>query len=90
MNANRRNGACERARFLPVGLEQRVERLIEIMTVALERPAQDPFLHGAELLKRAVAAAVQDRRARFQTMHAERLEHELEHELRALDRKSVV
>src|SRR6476646_12083759 len=68
----------------PVGVEQRVERLIEVPSVAEERPAQNAFLHRAQLLQRAVAAAVQDRGARFEAMHAERVENEFEHELRAV------
>ena len=51
--------------------EDRPERLIEIHAVSQKRPVQDAFLRRAELLQRAVAAAVLERRARLEPMHAD-------------------
>src|SRR4051794_33133589 len=84
VNADRRAGRRRRARSAPLAVEQRVERLVEIPSVAEKRPAENPFLHRAQFLERAIAAAILDGGARFEPMYAERLEHEFQHELRAL------
>src|SRR5439155_7520514 len=68
----------------PIGVDDGVERLIQIAAVAQQRLAQQAFLHGADLLERAVAAAVEDRRARFEAADAHRVEYELEDQLRAV------
>ena len=61
---------------LPVLVENRPQRLIQVLAVLQERLAKDAFLHGADLPQRAVAAAVADRRARLEPVHADRLERE--------------
>src|SRR5450432_114621 len=73
-----------RERVAPVGVEDRVEDLVDLLAVLGERLAKQTLLHGAQLLEGAVATAVLYHRARFQPVHAERLEREIEHELRAL------
>ena len=55
----------------PVVLADRPDHLIVIDAVAQERSAQDGFAGGAQLLQRAVAAAVADGRARFQPVDAD-------------------
>src|SRR5262245_31910513 len=77
------------AHFSPVRCEQRVERLIEVASTAEERSPQDTFLDCAELLQGAIAAPVQDCRTRFEAMHAERVEHEVEHQPRALEEQTT-
>src|SRR5207247_9316884 len=83
-----RNGRVRRwtnvSRRAPVLIENRVQQLVDVLAVALKRLAQNRFLHGAYLLQRAVAAAVDCRRAGLETMHADRVEHERHHELGAL------
>src|SRR3954452_11192715 len=83
VDADRRAERRRRARSAPLAVEQRVERLVEIPSVAEKRPAENTFLHRAQFLERAIAAAILDGGARFEPMHAERLEHELQDELRA-------
>ena len=46
-----------------------------------ERLPEVRLRHRAELQQRAVAAAVLDRRARFEASHADRVEREVRHEL---------
>src|SRR5712691_1298974 len=65
-----------RARDAPVAFENRVKDLIDILAVAEERLAENAFLDGANLQQRAVAAAVRNRRARFQPVNTDRLERE--------------
>ena len=55
--------------------------MIEIHTVAQERAAKHRFLNRAELLQRAVAAPVLQRRARFDPVNAKNIESEVEYEL---------
>ena len=50
-----------------------------------ERPAQHAFLDRAQLPERAVAAAVLDGRPRFEPMHAEHIEREVDDEPRTID-----
>ena len=52
--------------------------------VADERAAQYAFLHRANLAKRAVAAAVGHRRARFETVRADHVHREVDDQSRAL------
>ena len=66
----------------PIFFENRVEHLIEVLAVAEERLPQPRFLHGAELQECAVASPISYRRARFQPVDRERVEDEVEHELR--------
>ena len=61
--------------------EDRPERLIEVDAVSQERTLQDAFLRRAELVQRAVAPAVLERRARLEPVHADHIEHEIEDEL---------
>src|ERR1043166_7181537 len=78
-------GSPTQLRASPVLGEDRPERLIEVLAVAQEGLAQDPLARGADLPQRAVAAAVQDRRACLEAVRANRLERELHGELRAVD-----
>src|SRR5437762_9233285 len=71
-------------RLAPVVVEDRVQHLIDVLAVAPERLPQHRLLHGASLQQRAVAASVEDRGARLEPVHAERLEDELLHQLRAV------
>src|SRR5712691_8347577 len=75
-------GRADRPDLAPRFGEDRPVGLIQIDAVAQERAAKHRFLHGAQLLERAVAAAVLDRRLRFHASDAEDVEREVEHELR--------
>ena len=66
-----------------VGVKNREERLIEILTVTAEGLPQDALLHGADLQQRAGAATIQNRRPRLEPTRADRLEHEIEDQFRA-------
>src|SRR3954454_14388060 len=68
---------------VPILVEDRPQRLIEVLAVLLERLAKHPFLHRTELAERAVAAAVADRGARLEAMHTDLLEREAHDQLRA-------
>src|SRR5882724_9627121 len=68
---------------VPILLEDGPERLVVILPVLEKRLAQQPFLHGAHLTQRAVAASVPYRGPGFQPMHADRLEGEVQQELGA-------
>src|SRR6188472_422548 len=57
-------------------------------TVTAERAAQDAFLDRADLAQRAVAAAVGDRRAGFEAMHADRVDREVDDHAGALGEDS--
>ena len=70
----------EHARVAPVVREDRPERLIEVDAVSQERTLQDAFLRRAELVQRAVAPAVLERRTRFEPVHTDDIEHEIEDE----------
>src|SRR4051812_22325277 len=59
---------------LPVLVENRPERLIEILAVLEERLAEQPFLDGADFSQRAVPAPVLHGRPSFQPMHANGVE----------------
>src|SRR5262245_42242910 len=61
---------------LPVLVENRPQRLIEILAVLQERPAEQPFLHRTDLPKRAVPASVVDRSPRLEAMNPDLLERE--------------
>src|SRR5205807_5263098 len=75
---------AHRPNLAPGGDENRPAGLIHVDAVAQERAAKHGFLNGAELLQRAVAAAVLDRRLRFQAAHAEDVEREVEDDLRRI------
>src|SRR5262249_45927248 len=60
--------------------QKRPERLIEVLAAAVERSPQYRFLHGADLLKRAVATAVLECRARLEASRADHLEREVDDE----------
>src|SRR5436190_14425155 len=64
------------ARAPPVVGHDGIQRLIEILAVAEKRLSQQPFLYGTDLPERGGAAPVPDGGARFEAVHAERLEHE--------------
>src|SRR5262249_41281020 len=66
-----------RLRIAPVLRENRPQRLVEAFPVAHERLSQDAFAHGTDLPERAVAAAVQHRRARLEPVAPDRVEREL-------------
>src|SRR6185295_10599065 len=68
----------------PLVGEDGPEHLVVILAVAQERVPQRPLAQGAELAQRRVAAAVPDRRARFEPMRAERVEREANRQLRAV------
>src|SRR5439155_27191578 len=74
-----------RLRLAPFLAEDRPRRLVETLPVADERLSQNAFPHGANLSERAVAPAVQHRRARLEPVAADRVERELHDELRAVD-----
>ena len=67
-----------------VAVEDRVERLVQPNAIAEERAAQNALLHRADLSERAVAAPIQHGGARFEPLHTECREREIEHELGAL------
>src|SRR3989442_13338870 len=79
-----RSGETTRFPRHVIAVEDRVERLVQPDAVARERAAQDALLDRADLSERAVAAPVQHGGARFEPLHAERAEREIEHELGAL------
>src|SRR3954471_3829091 len=56
---------------VPILVEDRPQRLIQVLAVLLERLAKYPFLHRTELAERAVAAAIADRGARLEAMHTD-------------------
>ena len=60
----------------PVLFEHRPEHLVEVFAAAADRSPQDAFLHGAQLAKRAVAAAVLQQHARLEPVRADRAERE--------------
>src|SRR5207237_6890994 len=61
---------------LPILVENRPQRLIEILAVLQERFAEQAFLHRADLSQRAVAAAVAHGSARLEAVNPDRLERE--------------
>jgi hypothetical protein len=65
---------------LPVLGQDRPESLIETLAVFLEGLPEKTFLHGADLLQSAVAAAVLNDSASFQPMNADFLKCELHHQ----------
>src|SRR5262247_4078057 len=69
---------------LPVLGQEGPERLIEILAAPAERSSQHRFLHGADLLERAVAAAVLERRARLEASRADDLERKVDDEVGAV------
>src|SRR6185295_16582145 len=77
-------GPGDRTSLAPRGGEDRPVGLIHVDAVAEERAAKHRFLHRAQLLQRAVAAAVLDRRFGFQAADAEDVEREVEHQVRAV------
>src|SRR5206468_6469784 len=77
--------APDRLRVAPVVIEQRPEGLIQVLSVAQERPPQDALLHGADFSQRPVAAPVPNGRARFQPMRADDVERKVEHQPAAFD-----
>ena len=68
----------------PVIFDDAVQHLIEVLAVVPERSPQQALLGRSDLQQGSAAPSVPDRRARFQAMHAECLERELEDEPRAL------
>src|SRR5262245_42860121 len=72
----------------PVFVEDRPQRLVEILAVLEERPPQHAFLHGADLAKRAVAASVLQRGPRLEPVDAHRFEREPNEELGAVDERA--
>src|SRR4030095_15342530 len=69
----------------PVFVENRPQRLVEILAVAQERLPQDPFLDRADLPQRAVAATVRDRSTRLEAVRSHDIEREVDDHLRAVD-----
>src|SRR5438093_319031 len=68
----------------PIVLDDRVEDLVEILSVTHERLPECGFLHRSRLEQRRVAPSVQHGHARLQPMHTERFERELENLLGAV------
>src|SRR5207249_10696669 len=68
-------------RLQPILVENRPQHLIHLFAIPHERLPKDPFFHGADLLQRAVAAAVSNRRPCLEAMHADGLEREVHDEL---------
>src|SRR5579864_9502898 len=65
---------------LPVGVQDRPERLVEALAISLERLSEDPFLDGADLPQRTVSPAVSERRARLEPADADGVERKAEHQ----------
>src|SRR5581483_4444242 len=72
-----------RFRLAPVVAQNRPERLIVILAVALERAAQDALLHGPQLSKRPVCASIRHGGARLEPVHTEHVEGEVDDHPRA-------
>ena len=68
------------ARVPPIVGEDRPERLIEVDAVSQKRTLQHAFLRRAELVERAVAAAVLECRTRLEPVHPDHIEREVEDE----------
>src|SRR5260370_13703386 len=66
----------------PFVARDRPEHLVHARPVTAKRPTQDSFAAGTDLLQRAVAAAVLDDRARFEAVHGQLGEHEVEYRAR--------
>src|SRR4029078_2045610 len=66
--------AIDRPLRAPVLVQDRPERLGEILVMAENRLAQAPCLPRADLPQRSVAAAVQDRRTRLEPVRSNRVE----------------
>ena len=60
----------------PIIIEDRPEGLVQIVSVAQERPAQDAFLHSTKLPERTVAPSVRDRDASLQPVRPDLVEGE--------------
>src|SRR5207237_4629154 len=78
-------GTPDRLRFEPVLLQNCPQSLVQMLAVADKRPPQHALLHRSELSQRAVAASVSERRTRFQPMHAQNLEREVDDQFGAVD-----
>src|SRR5947208_6804075 len=57
--------------FPPIFFQQRPQHLIDVLAVPADRAAQNPFLDGAELPERGVAATVLKQDARFEPPRAD-------------------
>src|SRR6185436_16816735 len=68
---------------LPVLVENRPQRLIQVLAVLQKGLAQNAFLHRADLAERTVAAPVADRGPRLETMHTDLFEREPDQQLGA-------
>src|SRR4051794_40863318 len=61
----------------PVFVENRPQRLVEILAIAQERLPQDAFLQRTHLAERAVAATIRDRSTRLETVRPDDVEREV-------------
>ena len=77
-------GARTVAARTPVLLDDGVEHLVEVLVAAGKRFPEDAFRHGTDLEQRLDAASVLDGAARFEAMHADALEGELQQQRRTL------
>src|SRR6267154_4646429 len=64
----------------PVLLQQRPEHLIDVLPFTANRAAENPFLDGAELPERRVAAAILKQHARLEPPRADRVEGKGSHQ----------
>src|SRR3989442_2715945 len=77
------NALPDLLRLQPILVENRPQHLIQLLAIPHERLTKNPFLHRADLLQRAVAATVPDRRTCLEAMHADCFEREVDDELGA-------
>ena len=68
----------------PIIFDDRVEDLVEILSVTPERLPENSFLHRARLEHRPVAPSVQYGHARSESMHTECFERERENQVSGL------
>src|SRR5262249_33706203 len=72
----------------PILVDDRPQQLIQVLAIAKERLPQHALAPGAELAQRAVAAAVQRRRTRFQPMNPDDQEPVVERQRGAVEERA--
>src|SRR6516162_3830152 len=75
-------------RVPPLVGENRPERLVVMFPAPKKRSPQDTFARRAQLPQRSIPPGVGHRRARLETMRAERVEGELDRQPRAVGEES--
>src|SRR5687767_12774633 len=81
-------GAPDSLRAIPVFVDDCPESLVEEFAAAKERFSQDALLHRANLAQCAIAAPVQHRRARFESVDAYNVERKPQYCLRTLGKQA--